>query len=106
MPLRGLGLLVSAERVGFEPTVPFNTVHSLSRRAPSAARAPLQFEHLKSGASALFPNLLSRSQEYASIAKVSGRKTATPSPLNFHDLDFLVFEHRVDFACVVVGQLL
>jgi len=50
--------------------------------------------------------LLRRSQEYASIAKDSGRKAATPSPLHFHDLDFLVSKHRVDFVCVVVGQLL
>ena len=31
-----------AERVGFEPTVQVNPVHSLSRRAPSATRPSLQ----------------------------------------------------------------
>ncbi len=36
---RELGLL--AERVGFEPTVPF-PVHTISSRAPSTARSPLQ----------------------------------------------------------------
>ena len=31
-----------AERVGFEPTVPFLTGHAISSRAPSASRASLQ----------------------------------------------------------------
>ena len=33
-----------AERVGFEPTVPV-TAHTLSKRAPSAARPPLRCVH-------------------------------------------------------------
>ncbi len=32
-----------AEREGFEPSVRLNTLHSLSRRAPSAARSSLRF---------------------------------------------------------------
>ncbi len=36
------GLLKMAERVGFEPTVHLLSVHSLSRRAPSASRSPLR----------------------------------------------------------------
>ena len=34
-----------AEREGFEPSVPVR-VHTLSRRAPSTARAPLLIKHL------------------------------------------------------------
>jgi hypothetical protein len=32
-----------AERVGFEPTIPFLTGYRFSRAGPSAARPPLQY---------------------------------------------------------------
>ena len=37
-----------AEREGFEPSVPIQSEHSLSRRASSATPAPLQLKELDS----------------------------------------------------------
>src|SRR5690349_15008685 len=40
-----LKFIGNAERAGFEPAIPFR-VYTLSRRAPSATRTPLQFNFL------------------------------------------------------------
>ncbi len=51
-----------AEREGFEPSRRFNTPYSLSRRAPSAARPPLQVDGRISGHGALSPSITKQEQ--------------------------------------------
>ncbi len=42
LPVSYIGVLKLAEREGFEPSVELHTLHSLSRRAPSASRSSLR----------------------------------------------------------------
>ena len=80
--------------MGFEPTVPFNTVHSLSRRAPSATRAPLQFigPFSHSGTSQIFAQRI-----HGTLLNVK---------LNLHDFRFFTAQQGIDLFREVVREFL